>query len=344
VLRCSGTLGDDGSVATVEASAFAQGIGFLSYLYRVTVGFEGVAGGAPTTYIVKFPVDTALRQAADGLGFYQRELRFYTELADSAPFRVPQPHAAVMADGATDFVLVMEDLSGLRNLDQISGVSAEDADLAVRGAARLHALHWDSDLSSLQTTFLPLDNPVHRVMLPQIFASGWDRAKAEAGDLMPADVVAFGDRYAETLPWLLEELSTGATLLHGDWRADNLLVDDDGSLAVIDFQIMGTGAPSFDVGYFMSQSLAPEVRQVAAANLIDSYFSALAEAGVSLDREAEERRMRLTMAFCLIYPVTTFGAWDMLPDNSREMARAMLRRSTTAIVDNDALSLIPVDA
>jgi hypothetical protein len=341
VLRTSGALPEGGRVATVEATSFAEGVGFLSYLYRVDLTHEGEAGDAPATVIVKFPVDTAMRGIADGLAFYQRELRYYTELAAEAPFRVPQAHAVVMDADSTDFVLVMEDLSGLRGLDQAAGVSADDALTAVRGAAGLHASYWERDLADLATTFLPLDNPIHRAVLPQVFASGWDRCKAEARDLLPAELAAFGDRYVDRLGWLLEQLSTGTTIVHGDWRADNLLVDGDGSLAVIDFQIMGIGAPTYDLGYFMSQSLEPDVRHDVADDLVDAYFAALTGAGVEVDRAAEERLLALTTAFCLIYPVSTFGSWDDLPENSRNMARAMLRRSVTAIEETDALALLP---
>jgi aminoglycoside phosphotransferase len=341
VLRTSGALGEGGRVSAVEPASFAEGVGFLSYLFRVGLTYEGEADGAPGSVIVKFPVDTAMRGVADGLAFYQRELRYYTDLAHEAPFRVPQAHAVVMDTASTDFVLVMEELSGLRGLDQAAGVSAEDAVTAVRGAARLHATYWDRDLTDLATTFLPLDNPIHQAVLPQIFASGWDRCKAEAGDLLSAALVTYGDRYLEVLPWLLAQQSTNATLLHGDWRADNLLIADDGSLAVIDFQIMGIGAAAYDVGYFLSQSMEPEVRQAAGPRVIDAYFAELETADIDVDRADEERILALTTAFCLIYPVSTFGSWDMLPDNAREMARAMLRRAATAIEDGDALALLP---
>lgn len=341
VLRTSGALGDGGVVAGVDPVAFAEGVGFLSYLFRVGLSYDGAANRAPSSVIVKLPVDTTMREIADGLGFYQREVRYYTELAQVAPFRVPQAHAALMAEDSTDFVLVMEDLSGLRPLDQVAGVSADDALVAVQGAAALHAGHWGRDLADLATTFIPLDNPVNQAVLPQVFSGGWDRAKAEAGDLLPAEIRAFGDRYVELLPWLLGQLATQTTLVHGDWRADNLLIDTDGSLGVIDFQIMSIGPGAYDLGYFLSQSLEPAVRRAAGEDLIEAYFASLSGAGVDVDRPAEEHALALTMAFCLIYPVSTFGSWDMLPDNSREMARVMLARSVTAIEDSDCLALLP---
>ena len=341
VLWASGALAADASVASATTTPFAEGIGFLSYLYRVDLTYQGSAGDAPATVIVKFPTDVPeMRGIADGLAFYQRELRFYRELADRVPFRTAAVHAAAMADDGSDFVLVMEDLSSLRSLDQAAGVTGEEAVLAARTLAAFHAGFWGTDLSDLETTFLPLDNPVHRAVLPQIFASGWEQAKVNGRDLLTDEIVAFGDRFSELLPWALEQMSTGTTLVHGDWRADNLLVDG-GELAALDFQIMGTAAGAYDLAYFMSQSMEPGVRRTHGAAVIDNYFDTLAEAGVTVDREAEERVLRVATAFCLIYPVATFAGWDALPENSREMSRSMLQRCITAAVDLDALSLLP---
>lgn len=339
VLRTSGAITGESSVLEVTSQPFAEGVGFLSYLFRCELAYDGPAG--PDTLIVKFATDLPnQRGIADGLAFYQRELRFYRELADRVPFRTPKAHAAIMDPDGTDFVLVMEELAGLRTMDQITGADAEDALLAARSAAGFQAPFWGADLGDLERTFFPLDNPIHQAVLPQVFAAGWDRCKAEAGDVLTADVAAFGDRYVELLPWMLGQLSTGATLLHGDWRADNLMVDGS-DLAVIDFQIMGTGSGSYDLAYFMSQSLEPEVRRPNEQAIIDAYFAGLDDAGIGYDRAAAQREFRLAAAFCLIYPVSIFGGWDEVPANGQALMLAGLRRSVTTIVDHDALALLP---
>ncbi|MEM7276101.1 MAG: phosphotransferase, partial [Actinomycetota bacterium] len=122
---------------------------------------------------------------------------------------------------------------------------------------------------------------------------------------------------------------------------DNLLVDDNGRLAVIDFQITGTGAASYDLGYFLSQSLEPEVRRPINDALIDRYFEALGQTGVQFDREFLTRVFRLSTAWCLIYPVSTFAGWEELPEQTRDMARVMLRRAVSSIHDQGALALLP---
>ncbi|MEM7276364.1 MAG: phosphotransferase, partial [Actinomycetota bacterium] len=229
VLRTSGTLGSDGEVGGVSVEPFAEGVGFLSLLHRATLTYDGPADGAPATVIIKMVTDLeSQRGIADALQFYQRELRFYREIAAGLEFRTPVVHAAVIAEDSTDFVLVMEDLSELRGLDQTAGVGEDDAMLSVWSMAGLHAHFWGQDLADLETTFLPFDNPIYRAALPAVFAGGWETCKAVAADLLDPEVVAYGDRFAELVPFFIEEIYREPTLIHGDWRADNLLVDDNG--------------------------------------------------------------------------------------------------------------------
>ncbi len=246
-----------------------------------------------------------------------------------------------MADDNTDFVIVMEDLSPLRGFDQAAGVSVEDATLSIEGMASFHAAFHGRDLSTLADTFLPFDNPVYRHALPGIFDAGWPVCKEVAADLLTPEIIAFGDRFAGLVPFFMESLSGSESIVHGDWRADNLMVDLDGSLAVIDFQITGTGGMTYDLGYFMSQSMDPEVRKPANQALIDRYFAALDAKGVAYDRGQLEDIFRIATAWCLIYPVANFPTFPDLPANMQHMARTMLRRSIASIIDQNSLALLP---
>lgn len=342
VLRTSGAIGAEHAVASVALEPFAEGLGFLSVLHRATLTYNGDVPDGPQTVIVKMITNLDVQRGiAEALQFYPRELRFYREVAPSAGFRSPVAHAAMMAEDSADFVLVMEDLSDIRQLDQAVGVSASDALLAAETMAKMHGAFADKDLSDLATTFLPFDNPIYRAALPQIFESGWDTCKAEAADLLPADVVAFGDRYGSLVPWFMERF-TGTTLVHADWRADNLMVDDrTGEMVVIDFQLVGVGVPTYDLGYFMSQSMEPEVRVEHGQQVIDRYFESLASTGAAFDNGELNEALRLSMAWCLIYPVSQFAGWAELPEMYQETALRMLRRSVEAIREYDSLSLFP---
>ncbi len=180
VLRVRGAIGTDDEVASVDLEPFAEGLGFLSILHRATLTYAGDPPDAPKTLIVKMITDLEVQRGiGEALQFYPRELRFYHEVAQSAGFRSPIAYAAMMAEDSADFVLVMEDLSGIRQLDQAAGVSAADAMLAAETMAKMHGAFAGQDLSDLETTFLPFDNPIYRAALPQIFDGGWSTCKPE---------------------------------------------------------------------------------------------------------------------------------------------------------------------
>ena len=64
---------------------------------------------------------------------------------------------------------------------------------------------------------------------------------------------------------LLDELAEPPhTLIHFDFRLDNLFFGDSGSataVQMIDFQTVSRANPGYDLGYFLTQSLEPDVRR-----------------------------------------------------------------------------------
>jgi len=75
-----------------------------------------------------------------------------------------------------------------------------------------------------------------------------------AADVLDRWVLAHLDRLAG-MEADLGEAAAGDTLLHGDLRADNLLLTGDGSVVVVDWPHAGTGAPWCDL-LFMLPSVA----------------------------------------------------------------------------------------
>ena len=257
VLRTSGAIDAQTSVTAVVSEPFAVGAGLLSQLYRATMTYDGGAG--PPTVIVKFPIDHPnQRHIADSLGFYPREIRFYTEVAPVSKVGVPKVHAALMAEDSTDFVVVMEEMHDCITVDQRDGASWEQAMASVDAMAALHASwHESPDLESLMDTFPPMLNPGYLHGLPPVFQHGWPFAQEHAGDLLTPELVAFGDRYCELLEYMLTTANTPRTFVHGDWRLDNLFFTPDG-VTVIDFQISGIASGVYDLAYFVSQSITPD--------------------------------------------------------------------------------------
>ena len=124
VLQANGDLGPDDSITAVDVVSFGDAAGLLGELQRVHLTASDGAD-APATFVVKFPIsDPAQRGVADALGFYKREVTFYNEHTADLPFGTARCFGAVQVDQSaesTDFVLVMEDLGGLDQIDQVAG-------------------------------------------------------------------------------------------------------------------------------------------------------------------------------------------------------------------------------
>jgi aminoglycoside phosphotransferase (APT) family kinase protein len=79
---------------------------------------------------------------------------------------------------------------------------------------------------------------------------------------------------AETSPW---------TVVHGDYRLDNLLfADGPGAppVAVVDWQTVTHGPGVQDVSYFIGAGLLPDARREVERDLVRSYHEGLLAAGV----------------------------------------------------------------
>jgi hypothetical protein len=340
VLRTSGAVDEATAVAAVESEPFAVGAGLLSLLYRVRPTYVG--GEGPATVIVKFPIsDPNQRGIADAMAFYPREIRFYREIADRSKVRTPVVHAAMIAADSTDFVVVMEELVSEQSADQREGATWSQVLASIDAMAALHAAwHESPELDDLSDTFLPLSHPVYSQGLPPIFEHGWPATLQHASYLLGPELIAFGNRYCDLLGTMIDTLVTPRTLIHGDWRLDNLFFDADG-LKVIDFQLCGQGSGAYDLAYFVSQSVTPELRRGREDEMIDRYLAGLAAHGVTRDRDEVVHQFKVAIAMCFIYGVASFPAYEHLPERSQVMMRLFLDRAGQAIIDLDAIAEFP---
>lgn len=342
VMRSHGTLDDSGSVSSADVVSFGDAAGLMGSLFRATLTYsEGSSG--PATVIVKLPMDDpAQRGVADMLGFFKRECTFYADLAATAPYNTADIYGSAIDTETADFVLIMEDIGHLSQIDQVAGASIEQMDSAITAIAKQHAQYWEhDDLEALSATFMRVNSDLYHAALPQVFAGGWDNAKAHGAEILPDDIIAFGDRYGEHIPYMLSQLAGPATLLHGDFRGDNMMLDDNGALSIIDFQITGVGAGIYDVGYFMAQSVESDIRKANDERVVRLYCDTLEAEGINVDYDSILATYKMGFAFFTIYAVTSFQAWDTFDGRQHELMLGMLSRSVAAMNDNNSLSLLP---
>src|SRR6516165_6193409 len=85
------------AVRAVDVRPIGQGVGFLSGRARVTLTYDQPEDGAPTSVVVKLPA--SIKEGmdfAESTHAYEREIRFYREVAPCTTIRVPRTFATIM--------------------------------------------------------------------------------------------------------------------------------------------------------------------------------------------------------------------------------------------------------
>lgn len=326
-------------ITAATPTRIGVGIGVSSALYRVTLTGEGEC---PRSVVVKLPaLDEAAVFTSTVLRMYIREVGFFEHLADQSPIRVPEYHHGQVDEETSRFVVVMEDLGGLRMVDQLAGMAIADAERAVDELAAWHAQWWGkADALAESGMVVSLGDPIYPAILPMVFGEGWAKVTDEM-DVQPA-ILDVGPRFADAIAGLLSDLNTGPrTMTHGDYRADNILFADDGSLALLDFQLIGSGAGSYDLAYFVTQSLDADVASANEKALFERWTTGLRERGIPEgDLDGMWEQYRKAALFCLVYPVVASRGMDLGDPRQRGLLESMNTRISRAIAELDLASLL----
>jgi hypothetical protein len=207
--------------------------------------------------------------------------------------------------------------------------------------AAWHATWWGKALELAERGLtVSVGDPIYKAVLPMVFAEGWEKLTTEL--TLPDAIREVGPRWTAAMPGLLDDLATEpTTMTHGDWRADNLLFEPDGSVAALDFQLIGTGRGTYDLAYFITQSLDPADASKHEQALFDRWRSAVAAAGVSPEDIAPAwEDYRKAALFCLVYPVVAWRGMDAADPRQVDLATTMLDRFDRAVAELDLTALL----
>ncbi len=134
-LRRSGTAVGAGELASVQAEPI--GIGAMADTLLVRLSWSGDVTG-PASLVAKLPsADPLAARTAASLGAYEREARFYAELAPRTQVSVPA-YYGTLPDGG----LLLEDLSALEPGDQFHDMPTVRLRQARRQLVALQAPFW----------------------------------------------------------------------------------------------------------------------------------------------------------------------------------------------------------
>ena len=323
-------LGDE--IVSHEVEFFGEGAGIIGQVTRVHLTTKG---GEPHSIIAKFPSPAAENRAvAATYDMYSREVGFYQNVAPLISLRVPACYFADFNPDTQDFVILMEDLKGYRIGDQVAGCTEADALAVVRGIADLHASTW----AFQDERVVSHNNPSQRDGMVAGFAMGWPVVEENFADLIPASAAALGVKMGAAVPRLLDAMCTDpVSISHADVRLDNVFFGDD-EIALVDWQSVCTSAPEQDLAYFVTQSLADDVRR--SRDWVGVYHEALTSKGVDYPLEACRERFRVSALYLMCYAVVIAGTLDMGNERGQALARTLLGNSLRSLDELDAFELL----
>ena len=336
VLRADGAVGLDTEVRALEAASI--GTGQVGANVRFSLTYDGPPG--PGSVVCKFSSRDP-DSAAIGIATltYETEVAFYRSLADTVEISRPHCYHAAVEPGTANVVLVLEDLAPARPGDQIAGCSVEQAALAIDQAARLHGPRWGDPALGKMGWLEPSTSSAVSELLPALWPGFVDRY----GDRLQPVTLDEGPRLIASLPAMQLRRPPARTVVHNDYRLDNMLFGDEAGsrpLTVVDWQTVRLGLGPHDVAYFLGNAFEAEVRRSCEAALLRRYHDALVDRGVpnySFDQCWDDYcRSSYASLVMALFASMFVGRTD----RGDEMFIAMANRSAQMAADLDAASLL----
>jgi hypothetical protein len=328
--------GDDVVVHAFEAERI--GTGQIGKCIRYTLDLEGGGRETPKSLVGKFASDDPTSRATGmALNSFIKEVSFYQKLQGRVRIETPDCYYAAIDGNGPDFMLLLQDLAPARQGDQLAGCDARVASRAVGELVGLHAPSWcDPDMRAHEWLGEPTADAVafahelYTLQLPAFLERFRDRIEPDEADIIT--------RMAESESvW---QLSDGLkTLIHVDYRLDNLLINEETDppfVCAVDWQSITVGNPLSDVAYFMGAGMLPEDRRLHEAQIVETYWSAMCDAGIAeYDfKQCWKDYRRGTFAGFVV----TVVAAPMVEQTERgdEMFTVMARRHARHALDLDA--------
>lgn len=301
-------------VAAFQVERIGVGAGYAGRIHRVALSYDSARPELPASVIVKLASEHApMRDMMNELNGYEREVRFYQELAPRIAVPTPRCYHARFDPESQRFVLVLEDLSPAAGVSHEEGLSPEQARELLSQAAAMHAQYWGrtDDLAWLAPDDAMIANVGVRVR------EATDPFIRKYGERLPLFAKA-----ARLLEGVLSDARSAAyvrqpplTVVHNDLHAGNVFFPgaEGGRLAVIDWQSVSLARHGTnDVTRILVMGMRPEVRRAHQDALLRHYHAELVGHGVEgfsmaqLKRRFMEEHATMTMVYVLAYHTIEF--------------------------------------
>jgi Phosphotransferase enzyme family len=315
------------------------GTGQMCDSFRLTLDWDGHDG--PVTVIAKCPShDEQSRNIAATLGSYAREVNWYRALADKSPVSRPHCYHAEIADNRIDFALLLGDCAPATQGDQLAGGDSAILAPAIIQLAALHAPFWNSDVAADYPWIANDSRALVETMLPAL-TEGF---AARYANRLGSDIVALARALAANIGRYLDWNPSATSVVHGDFRLDNLLFSPGDGVIVVDWQTLGVGCPFADLAYLIGTSFAdPADRAAQETALFDTYMTALYSHGVNGAPDDAWRDYRLYALSGVLMAI--FASMNVeRTERGDEMFAVMAERPARMALDWDSMALLTTKA
>jgi hypothetical protein len=196
-----------------------------------------------------------------------------------APIRAP--YLGVGVDG-DEFGLLMPDLTGVL-FDWDAPISVEALDVVLGGLATLHSHQWQATLAAGDPPWCPLRERLTLICRASLerpgpardavgdrILPGWDAFERRAPGAARGLMASLG---ADPAP-LLEALARlPSTLIHGDLKLANIGIQPDGTIDLVDWQMLSMAPIAVELGWFLVSNVASLPLQ--PADVLARYHAAM---------------------------------------------------------------------
>ncbi|MHA2038340.1 MAG: phosphotransferase [Promethearchaeota archaeon] len=321
------------------------GKGFLSDLARFKITYDTESTLLPETMIVKMPL--AFRAIVrSSSNFYEREIRFYNEVAPKSPIRFPKVIYSDYDLEANRYILILEDCSQYEMTNQQEGLNYEQTKQIIRAIADFHARWWDAeDLFSFD--WMPKPKSDYLLSFIDLFRNSWEFAlkHEEFLRILPEGTKKIGDKIYKQIPWLMKSVPDhNLTITHYDLRAENIFFDinnQENPIILLDWATAIVSVGILDLAYLLTGSLKFDLRRKIEKEMIKFYLKQLEKKGIEgVDFEfLWNFYLKSLLRYSYLIPL---GFIQLIRDStSEELVTTMINRKITAIIDNDATSVFP---
>jgi Phosphotransferase enzyme family len=255
---------------------------------NIRVGLSSAEPDVPESVVIKLPSpDETSRMTGIALRNYERESKFYNEVAATIDMHVPRCYHSEWTQATGDFVIVLEDLAPAEQGNQLTGCTIDVARTSVLELARLHGPRWD-DPTLADIEWLSRNNgPQDTMMLVGMWGMVFAKFIETYGKYLDDDRRALLDRFGPRLGGWVDGRDGPLTVTHGDYRLDNLMFATDAGgapITAVDWQTPGHGSGLSDVSYFLGAGPLPDDRALIERELVAEYAEVLrTEYAVSID-------------------------------------------------------------